>query len=268
MKKIWLYYSIFLAIILLTVATGCKKSSDSNGAPELPPAISIDMDGLSSFTSLKKSTSVSSDSSNFILACSIVHTWDSISIKFVTTPKLIFKEALNGQSAVYDSETQQWTWTYIKTISGDGSFQAILTGKVDSDSVDWTMTVSRINGDGLNNFNWLVGRTDSKQTGGWWTLYEPVSKKACLLINWKKESEQVRWLQYTYITENACNKDCYIKYGTTNDAGYNKFFNIFSTNSCEAAKIEWNATSMAGRLIYLGNTYEWNLNENNKTISQ
>lgn len=257
MKKIRLPLHIFLAAIFLASGIACKKSSDSNGAPALPPAASIDMNGLSSFVSLKKSTSISPDSSHYKTAWRIVHTWDSVSVKLVSTPKLILLEALNGKSAVYDAVNKQWTWTYIKSIAGDGNYQAVLTATMDTDSVDWTMNVSRINGDGLYNFKWIEGRTDTKRTGGWWTLYEPISKKSYLLITWKQESELVKWIQYTNIIEGDGNKGGYISFGTSTDVDYNAYFNIFSAASGKTAKIAWNTSTMAGQLICDGNTYGW-----------
>jgi hypothetical protein len=254
--------------MFLAIVTACQKSPNSVGAPVLPPSTSMDMAGLSSFTSQQKSTSVSTDSSNFKRAWKIVQTWDSISVKLVLTPKLIFMEALNGKNAVYDADNKQWTWTYIKTIAGDGSYQAILTGKTDNDSVHWTMTVSRIDGDGLYHFKWFEGQTDIKQTGGWWTLYDPVSKEADLLINWKKESNLVQWIQYTNIVDTNPDKGNYIKYGTTDATDYNAYFNISFVSSGATANIEWNTTTFAGQLIYLGKTYGWDSNMNNKKVSE
>ena len=257
MKRAKYISPICLILLYLITNTGCNKSSDSTPTLALPPSTSMDMEGLSNFSSKKKSTLVSSDSTHFKKAWKFVHNWDSISVKLVFTPKLIFKEALKDKSSVYDDVNKQWAWTYTKNITGDGSYLATLTGKIDNDSVNWVMTVSRVNGDGLYNFKWIEGRTDIKQTGGRWKLYDPISNGAYLLINWKRESDIVKWIKYTNICETDPNKGNFIKYGTTNDIDYNAYIDITSNCPDKTAKIEWNTNTYAGRIIYESWTLGW-----------
>jgi hypothetical protein len=247
---------IFIAVLYLASLSSCKKNGDAPG-PALPPSSSMDMEGLSNFTSKKKSTLVSDDSTNYKIAWRIVHKWDSIAIKFVLTPKIIFLEALSDKSPVYDDVNKIWTWTYTKNIAGDGNYQASLAATVDKDSVYWTMAVSRINGDGLFNFKWFEGHTDTKQTGGWWKLYDPVSKSAYLLLNWKKESDVVKWIQYTNIYETDPSKGSFIRYGITTATDYNAYFDINLISPNGTAKIEWNTSTFAGKIIYDGWAYSW-----------
>ncbi len=267
MKRIKYYSLICLVTLYLVALAGCKKSQDSSPSPAMPPSTSLDMEGLSNFSSKKKSASTKIDSSHFKKAWKFVHTWDSIAISFVRVPKTIFLEALSGKNPVYDDVNQEWTWTYTKNVVGNGYFQAILTGKVTNDSVYWTMTVSSVNNSELINFKWLEGQTDLKQTGGWWKLYEPFTKNAYLLINWGKESDAVKWIQYTNIFKNGPDKGNSIKYGTTNATDYNAYFIISSVSPEATAKIEWNTTTYAGRLIYGGYSYGWDSNMNSLGIT-
>lgn len=253
-----------LAAISLLMATACKKSGNSADSPLLPPAVSLEMDGLTNFVSLTKSETAAPDSSHFKMAWRLVHSWDSISTKLVLTPKLLLKEALKGKNAAYDAASRQWSWTFIKAIPGDGSYQAILTAKKDEDSLFWAMTVSRINGDGLYNFKWMEGRTDIQQTGGWWTLYDPVSSFAYLSIAWNKTSDTEHWIQYTNIIDGDPGKGSYIKYGTTNAVDFNAYFTIFIAASGKTAQIEWNTTTRVGQLSYDGAIYAWDSSMKNK----
>jgi len=256
MKRIKFYSLLCLVALYLVIQSGCKKKDDS-GAPALPPSASMDMEGLSNFASKKKSISLSTDSSNFKAAWKFVHSWDSITIKFLLVPKLIFIEALTGKEPVYDNTNEQWTWTYNKAINGNGNYQSVLTGKVSKDSMYWTMTVSLIGGDGLTNFMWFEGKTDLNQTGGWWKLYEPITKKAYLLITWDKKSEATKSIKYTNIFDLALDKGTYIKYGLSTKADYNAYFDIFCTFPQATAKIEWNTTTYAGQITYSGYIFGW-----------
>ena len=262
MKRLKSNILMYLVTLYLVTLTGCNKPEDTSPAPALPQAVSIDMDGLSTFSSREKSASSNTDSSHYRKAWKYVHTWDSTSTSFVRIPKLILNEALHGNNAVYNAINDEWTWTYTKSIAGNGEFRAILTGKITEDSIYWTMTVSSVNNSELINFKWLEGQTDLKQTGGWWRLYEPYTKEAYLMINWGKESDAIKWIQYTNISHTGPNKGNSIKYGTTGSTDYNAYFNISMVTPKANLKVEWNKTTFAGRLILGGSIYGWDSNLN------
>lgn len=247
---------IFLAVLYVASLQGCKKSSDSP-APLLPPASSMEMEGLSDFTSKKKSVLVSVDSSNYKKAWKLVHTWDSIANKLLEVPTIFFLEALSDKSAAYDDTTKQWTWTFNKTILGDGSYQAIFGATVETDSLNWTMTVSRINGEGLFHFVWFEGRTDVKQTGGWWRLYDPVSGNASMLIRWYRKDDVDKWIKYTLIEDTSPNKNDYIKYVTKSATDYDAWFDIGLISKGVNATIAWNNATYAGSITYDNKSYSW-----------
>lgn len=259
MKKISVYHIAVITLGAFIWFSGCKKGSESDGSPALPPEISISMGELKSFTSLKKSDPVTIDSSHFKMAYEIAHTWDSVIIKIINKPEALLKAALNGEKT-YDKDKKQWNWTFIKALTGDGSYQATLSASLIGDSISWTLTASRINGDGVYKFKWLEGSIDTKQTGGNWMVYEPISKAAYLVVSWKKESDNTRWIKYTKISGD---KQSSVKYGTSNNSAYNAYFNIFTTDDTEPAVIEWNTSTFEGRLIYNGNTYSWGVDLGN-----
>lgn len=253
---------IFLVVLYVACLQGCKKPSDSP-APPMPPASSMEMEGLSDFITKKKSTLVSADSSNYKKAWKLVHCWDSITNKLLEVPLIFFLEAISDKSAEYDDSTKQWTWTFNKTILGDGSYQAIFGAQVETDSVYWNMTVSRINGEGLFHFVWFDGRTDVKQTGGWWKLYDPTSGNAYMLINWAKKDDQGKWIKYTLIDDTYLNKNDFILYGTNTATDYNAYFNIGLLSQGINAQIEWNISTYAGKITSNNLSYSWDNSLNN-----
>jgi hypothetical protein len=247
--------TVCVVCAFLLAVTACKKQDDPYLGPILPPPNSIDMEGLTKFISKKKS---GVDSSYYNIAWNFVRIWDSISTRMLLTPKLLFLEALNGKEAIYDNVNQIWKWSYTKAIIGDGYYQSVLTGKVVGDSVCWSLTVTFVGGNGLIDFKWLEGQTDSKCSGGWWKLFEPLHNKTFLYIQWQHESDIVQWIKYTKVYE-TCNEDnCdFIKYSKTGDTLYNAYFDVNVTYPAATARIEWNRTSFAGRIIYGGWILPW-----------
>ena len=268
MKRIKFIILIYLITLYLVVLTGCNKSRDTASGPAMPPSTSIDMEGLTSFSAKQKSAPVQNDSSYFIMACNHIQVWDSIVNDAIRVPKQLFIEGLSGKDAVYDDVNQQWSWTYIKSIIGEGKFEAVISCKEMDDSLYWTMTVSSVNNAELYNYKWLEGKTDSKQTGGWWVLYYPNNSTNNILINWSKESEIIKWIKYTSASLECCNNCNSILYGTKDTIGYNAYFEISMEKITDCAKIEWNKTTFAGRLIYNGITYSWDSNMNNACVSE
>jgi hypothetical protein len=246
MKRYISYPAICLATIYLMLFAGCQKPEDSSGAPGVPPSFSLDMGLLSSFTSLKRSDKISDDSSNFYLAYQFVHPWDSMAMNSVSVPELLLKEATNHKQAVYDQIAGEWSRSYTVTMVGNGSYLTVLTGKIVEDSVAWNMKVSRIDGDGFYNFIWYEGKTDAKNTGGWWIVYDPVKKEAYLQVLWKQESESVKWVRYTNVCNDDASKGHSIKFGNSGTSDYNTYFDI--TDPATVVKVEWNQSEFNGRV--------------------
>jgi hypothetical protein len=248
-------------LLLHFCLTGCEKSTDTT--PALPSLSSLKMDALEDFVSKKKS-GTSDDSSNFCSAYTFVYPWDTIAASYVDGPAVLFKEAINQDGISYDEESGEWTWTFIKEMSGDGEYYVTMTGEPSGDSVLWKMTVTRIGEVGFVNFVWLEGKSDVKNTGGWWMLYGSVSKAAALLIRWNYESESSNWLTYTNITDNDESGNS-ITYGTSSDCEYDRYFDISLVSSSSAVKIEWNNSDFCGKLtVNNGTALEWDESCTNK----
>lgn len=247
----------FIAIIYFVILTGCEKTKDSP-APEFPPLSSVEMEGLTLFTSKLKSEE-SKDSSNFFKAHNFIRIWDSIAIRLVRVPKVLLKEVKQyTPEALFNTETSEWEWQFIKDMTGDGQYLATLTATTFEDSIYWKMKVSRIGGEGFNNFTWFEGKCNFKNTGGWWKINEPIVKKTFLFIQWDYNTETEKWIKYTFIADEESNKGSYIKYGVLNSQGYNSYFDIFFVSSSLFAKIEWNKADFSGKLtINQGITYLW-----------
>jgi hypothetical protein len=246
MRRIKIYTLFFVAALYLVSLSGCKKSEDTN-QPALPSSASMEMDGLASFSSQKKSALATNDSSNFLIAYVFVTTWKTIADISLAVPVAIYKEALKNGAVYADS---LWTWTYTIKTSTNEEFKAVLTGKVEGDtSIFWTMRVSSIGSitTDYNNFKWYEGRSHLKYNGGWWKFYD-LTNKGRLLVEWNNTDESSKWIKYTNITDGDTDKGNYIKYGLANDPTYNAYFSVYVAGESKTVKIDWNKTSHEGRI--------------------
>jgi hypothetical protein len=267
MKHIKFYCFFFIVVLYVVSFSGCKKTESSN-QPALPPAASMEMDGLASFASQKKSAPAICDSSNFLIAYDFVKTWKTTVDLLFVTPVAIYKEALKNNAVFKDS---LWTWTYIVEAASNLEFKAILTGYIEGDtSVFWTMRVSSIGTitTDYNNFKWFEGRSGLKHNGGWWKFYDR-SNKPKLMVEWENTGESSRWIKYTNVSDCEIDKGNYIKYGVTGDPVYNSYFSLYEWGDYpKIITIEWNKATYEGRITInqegTSNQYLWDSSLKNK----
>jgi hypothetical protein len=268
-----LFFALTILSILFT-SKGCKKDDDN--APELPPKNSMIMNFDLGAT--QKSALVPQEQavSYYAIAALNVGFWSTVSALHTAIPAAAFEKAFETKPS-WDDALQAWVWSYNATLAND-TYEARLTGKIESDSLKWEMYLSKSGDANLQDLLWFEGKSHSGRTGGWWVLNYPkkdgiVQMQKAIKINWSYTYEKVFSLRYTYVadmvydivnqyyvTNNA--KDNYIEYGRVDDPKYDAYYILYIKEKNEKFNIFWNTSTKAGRIEKEGTTEGgcWNSN--------
>jgi hypothetical protein len=249
MKK---HFSLmFLALLSLTLVTGCKK--DKGEPPVLPPAKSMTID-FSNFESTKKgdayiSVPKGTQTSNWDFAAGVAIIWKTIIYTTLAVPVTSFEMVVN-QTPVY-VENKTWQWSATATVL-NVTYKARLTGQIGETNVIWKMYITKEGTGGFSDFLWFEGTSDFDGNGGQWILYlSPVSPVRVLQIDWEKSGENIGMIKYTYTKEGDAFKDSYIEYGLTANA-LNAYYTIhYYDNTYQQfldLNVEWSTTLHNGRV--------------------
>jgi hypothetical protein len=247
----------------------CKK--DKGDPPLLPPYESMVID-FRNFTSQKKSAGVipagkGTETSTWEFAAGVAGVWNTLISSNIPVPLAAYESAIN-YNAGYVSENL-WQWSYNFT-QGPNTYKAKLQGKISTNTVDWKMYITLEGTGGYNEFLWIQGSSKTDGSGGQWIFKQsPQVAVSVFQTDWTKSGDEVTGVKYTYVKDDAY-KASYINYllvtASSFDAGYNIHF---SNGLYSDADIEWNITTMDGRLRcedYLQdqNWYCWDTNKINK----
>jgi hypothetical protein len=267
MKKLSTIALIFL--LLTGSVTNCKK--DKGDPPLLPPYESMVID-FTNFTSKKKSSDEvpaikGTESSTWQFAAGVAGVWNTLIYSNLAVPLAAF-EAAAGYKASYVSENL-WQWSYDFN-QGSNAYKAKLQGKISTNSVSWKMYITFEGAGAFKDFLWIEGTSKTDGSGGQW-IFNQSAQSAVQLFkdDWTKSGDEVTSVKYTYL-KNDTNKDSYINYLLNMSGAFDSGYNIhFSSGLYADADIEWNVTTMDGRLKcvdYLqdDNWYCWDTNKINK----
>ncbi|MBI5539103.1 MAG: hypothetical protein HY951_03535 [Bacteroidia bacterium] len=222
----------FVGIILID--SGCRKKEP---APAMPPSstMSFNYANFNDTTGLNnKATHV-----NFFHSAVNVGFWNLILTVTLFVPVSSYAVAVN-QDAEWDNHDKTWTWEY--NFNSWGLHHAVLTAKLDQDTVDWKMKI--------DNFEWYYGRSHTNGSGGYWVLNESTTQQTPLLrIDWALNSSSISSIKYTNVapassTNNYKNNGEYIRYGTVANTEFDRFYDVFMKNDANPTQanlteIEW-----------------------------
>lgn len=259
--KILLLLVSFLAAGVF-IFSGCKKDDDDAGLT-LPPSNAMDMDF--SFTQ-KKSAFVGDDTTYYRLARTVVSYWAVKAGVLTALPVYSFRKATENKPA-FDAESNLYTWTFQFPFASD-TYEAILTGEIIEDSVDWEMNITRVGGDAP--FKYFEGRSATDRSGGWWVIYYPQVQKA-LKINWTYESDNVGTLRYTNVIAGDENEGGYIEFAKHAGTTYDRYFNIHIINPpayTGTYTIDWSSTNHNGKITYGSESVCWDNHYVNKATCE
>jgi hypothetical protein len=247
----------------------CKK--DKGDPPLLPPYESMVID-FGNFTSRKKSSDTQpagkgTESSTWEFAAAVAGVWNTLISSNIEVPLASYEAAIKYK-AVYVSENL-WQWSYDFN-QGSNTYKAILKGKISTSTVTWKMYITYEGTGGYTEFLWIEGSSKTDGSGGQWIFKQSVQSAVPIFqTDWTKSGDEVTSVKYTYV-KNDTSKDSFINYILNSSGAFDSGYNIHFTNGLYSdADIEWNVTTMDGRLKcvdYLQdeNWYCWDTNKINK----
>ncbi len=258
MKKLT---SLLLSTTFITVLFfGCKKTDN---APSLPPAKSMTID-FTNFATPTKSANIGFENNagavttniNWFLASTTAGIWNLLLTVNLVVPVAAFNKAIDNKPVYL--ENKKWQWQYSVNVVGS-TYNARLTGQVESNDVKWEMYISKDGVGAFTEFLWFEGTSALDGKSGQWILYHSkLFQEPLLQIDWTVTGKEVGNIKYTYVRDLKDNrttdmfKNSYIQYGLTS-ATLNAFYNIHFNNSTTTSDfkdvyIEWNTTSHNGHV--------------------
>nr|WKN39573.1 hypothetical protein K4G66_12810 [Tunicatimonas sp. TK19036] len=231
--------------------TSCSKEEevvdDPGAAPVIPSSATFAMD-LSAFPSEEGANNGRLEESKMHYGFAAINFvfWQSWLTVHLSVPVVAFKAALD-QEATYIPAEKRWVWSF-EVSEGQHTYEASLYAKVNDESVQWEMYVSK--SDGFQDFLWYKGTSALDGTEGSWTVSIEPEKNARegLFIEWEKEDDEVASIKYTSIDKDSENKDSYIAYGKTSDVDFDAYYHVYISSEENIMKIDFNSETKIGRV--------------------
>lgn len=229
----------FLILIILgsMSLTSCKKAK----APVIPPASSFVLSGMDSTDNSEKVLF------NFGVAAFNVGLWTAITQVAMAVPVAAYKKALEYDAKKVDDN--KWLWEYSVGF-GFNVYTARLYGTYTDNGVLWEMYLSLQ--DEYEDFLWYSGTQNEEGTAGQWIVYEsPTQNRTLLQIDWTRNiTDNTGTLKYTNIVPEGDQNGGYIYYGNDQETPYDAFFDIYNKGQDHLIEIEFNTTTLVGRIKY------------------
>jgi hypothetical protein len=272
--------SISLIIVLVAgLFWGCEKNGNP---PSLPPVETMKID-FSNFTAGKKSTLIDFQTKgnaavsnyNWLLASTTAGFWNIILTVNLVIPVAAFNKAIENTPVYIDNK--KWEWKY-SVIAIGATYNARLTGQIQSNDIKWEMYISRDGVGGFAEFLWFNGTSALDGKSGQWILnHSQQFPEPMLQIDWILNGTNIGSIKYTYIRDLKDNrttdlfKTSFIEYGLTTstlNAFYNIHYNISGTiNDFKDVYIEWSTTNHNGhiRAVHYFQDSNWHCWDGNGT---
>lgn len=236
MKK---FLAVVFSVGMALMAIGCTKSSIGpvqSGAPTIPSEATMQIPQLGEDAgALAKATA--NDSAAYSLAKAAVVYWTLTVDLALVKPVALFKICHSTQPKPLDDKSG-WKWTV-----ADGGYSATLVGRIESDSVRWSMTVS---GGSLSNFKWFDGTSTITGSNGYWTFYDTTSSHpAVIRFSYNISAAYYGDITATVVNPSDANYNSYLKWTSS---GTDKYFEGFDAVTNKQYTIYWNAASGAGSI--------------------
>jgi hypothetical protein len=235
--------------------TGFSLGPKQAGAPSLPSETTMSIPSLgSSSQGLAKHSATADTSSSFIIAYLAVSYWTLTVQAALFEPVALFKICHRTQPKALD-DNSGWKW-----VVADNGFSATLVGRVEGDSVRWSMTVS---GGVLSNFKWFDGTSTITGYNGYWTFHDTAAGNPGVI----RFAYNVAGYQEGNVTVSVINPASadYNSYLSWTSNGLNKSFEAYSSKTGEKYLISWNDLSEAGSIenVVTQQTWCWDSKVNN-----
>lgn len=247
MKKL---ISILLSLLVLV---SCNNDDPLKTAPEIPPVGTMVID----FGDLGKvNKSAVSTTTNWLFSAVNVGVWSGIIGTTFAIPVAAFKTAFNHEPTPVGDLT--WQWEY--SVDGFTSkYKARLVAELESASkIKWEMYISKTGIDPFEEFLWFEGKSNTDGKSGLWILYHSAAfPEKAVQIDWKRDSDEVGEVKYTYVREKNDARQTDNFKGSTLAYGIQKseldaFVTIhaydFQVKNFTDTQIEWSRQTYAGRV--------------------
>ncbi len=217
-------------------------------APELPPQSTFIM-GFSDFEATGAADSrerpeYALAGTNWGHAAFRVGVWNLLIGIGMSVPSAAFAAAF--QHPAEQLADSSWEWTYTVTVGVEHTCR--LNGKVVGEEVQWRMYLTK---DGFfEDYLWYHGSHNLTLTEGSWTLNrDPALRNPFISIEWHRDPvANTADLTYTNIIPGDHENGGYITFGSTADTRYDRFYDIYNAGLDNLTEIEWNHTTLAGRI--------------------
>jgi hypothetical protein len=228
------FVSVFVMVALAGMLIGCGKSTVGPAvkAITLPSTASMEIPDLDAGGNAKVSKSESRIAVTYAYAA--VAFWTSAVRGALVTPVALFKLTHTATPTPLD-DNSGWKWTV-----GNATYSATLIGRIENDSVKWSMTV---NGPNLTNFTWYTGTSTITGESGSWSFYDttagnPEAVRFAYQIGSANSSIRV-----DFVKPSQPGTGSYLAWAV---AGSQKSFEIFGAENNENFLISWNALTGEG----------------------
>jgi hypothetical protein len=255
MKKL---ISITLTVLMVLLSncsldktTGPVEAGDP---PELPPASSMTIPSFNGQDGLAKQHKAES---NFaVLFSSVAVGYWTLTVQLaLVQPVVLFALAHSTQPEPLP-DNSGWVWTI-----GNLKYQARLVGKVEQDSVRWSMIVT---GGNLVDYKWFDGTATITGKSGYWTFYDTAAVNGEYPGFYRFEYEigdPIEQVKASVVKQDDPDYGCFLKWAADGD---DRSFEAYDAKKPETVLISWDAVTEAGSVENLttGEKYCWDTKEN------
>ena len=257
-KVIFIFLTIILSALLFW---GCQKKK--NNPPSIPPAESMTIDfsnfltsNKSGITDFQTKGNDAAGNTNWSRAAGIAGFWNILLSVNIAVPVASFKLAASSTPVYVDNNT--WEWHYSVSVLGS-TYNARLTGQIESNDVKWLMYISRDGVGSFEEFLWFNGTAALDGKSGQWLLYYSyIFQEPMLQIDWTLNGSNIGSVKYTYVRDKKDDrttdpyKTSYIEYGLTTNT-LNAYYNVCINptgvlNDFKSVKIEWSTSLHNGHI--------------------
>lgn len=243
MKQKTIISMMAIAVMIALLATSCTKDEE-NGAPEMPPIESFQMD-FSDFTDFPDTTdNLKSEHTyqHFAYSYVTVGVWNLVTTVTLAVPVAVYLESFKHTPEFLGEDA--WQWTY----SVDTYTARLVTTRKNNEEFTAEMFITKTGAGAFEDFKWFEGVIAYNHTEASWKMYEsPANNVQWLSIEWRKDWEAgTSDITYTNVKAGSEDLGGFISYGIVDNADYNAFYNVFG--AADQVTIEYNTETKEGRV--------------------
>lgn len=233
-----------------TGCTGPTTPDPDNMPPEIPPMGTFVIDfgdfqgGGGGADSARIAQSI--PGGDWLFAAANVGVWNTVLTVTLAVPVAAFVESFNHEPTLQNDGS--WAWSY-DVLVGVVLYSARLEGRITGANVEWKMFLSQ-SGE-FTDVLWFTGESNLVTTSGNWILNrDPDNLEPFIRIDWTVDADdEIGDVRYTNIVPDSQDNGAFIFVGTTTDAEFDVFYEIFNASANNTTFIEWNRESRAGRVM-------------------